>query len=77
MSQKLYSITAGISVSEAVQAVVGDALTCCSLLHPVRNLKDAEMSVQCSLIQELVLYEFKLGHYAMEGIKTFIARRRS
>ena len=30
------------------------------------DLKIAEMNLQCSLIQELRLYKFKLGHNAME-----------
>ena len=33
------------------------------------DFKAAQMNIQCSLIQELMVYEFKLGHDAMETTK--------
>ena len=44
--------------------VVGE-LTCCALL----DLKAAQMNMQCRLIQELMLNEFKLVHNAAEATK--------
>ena len=52
-----------------VSVVVVGALTCCALLHLVCDLKAAQMNMQYSLIQELMLYKFKLGHNAMEATK--------
>ena len=59
---------------EAVQAVVVGimvvgVLTRCALLHIVYNLKAAQMNMQHSLIQQLMLYELKLGHYTAEVTK--------
>ena len=48
--------------------VVG-ALTHCALLHSVHNLKAAQLNVQCSLIQELMLYGFKLSYCTTEAPK--------
>ena len=58
-------------VTEAVQAVEG---TCYSvltqaLLHSMCDLKIAQMNLKYSLIQELLPYEFKLGHNAAETTK--------
>ena len=49
--------------------VVVGALTCCALLHSVHDLKAAQMSVECSLIHELMFYKFELGHIATEATK--------
>ena len=49
--------------------VLVGVLTCCTLLHSMCGLKAAQMNVQCSLFQELILYGFKLGHKAAEAIK--------
>ena len=49
--------------------VVGDMLICCALLHSVYDLKVTQMNVQCSLIQELILYKFEVGHNATEETK--------
>ena len=45
------------------------ALICCVVLHTVRDSKAAQVNVQHSLIGELLLYEFELGHYSEEGRK--------
>ena len=42
--------------------VVVGALTCCALLNSVRDLKAVQMNVQRSLIREVMLYKFELGH---------------
>ena len=44
-------------------------LTCCALLHLMCDLKPTKMNVQCSLIQELMLHEFKLDHKAVKTTK--------
>ena len=49
--------------------VVDGVLTGCTLLHSVCNLKASQMNVLHSLIQEIILYEFKLGHNAAEATK--------
>ena len=63
-------------VTEIVQAeekpVVVSSITVVSafiLLHSVCNLKTTQMNVQRSLIRELMLYEFDLGHNATEATK--------
>ena len=57
-----------IKTMKGVIVVVG-ALTFYALLHLVCDLKAAQMNMQYSLIQELMLYKFKLGHNAMEATK--------
>ena len=49
--------------------VVVGVLTCCALLNSVCNLKGAQINIQCNLIQELMLYKFKLVHNATEATK--------
>ena len=49
--------------------VVVGGLRCCALLHSVSDLKATQMNVQHSLIQELLLYKFELGHKATEATK--------
>ena len=49
--------------------VVDGVLTHCALLHYVCDLKAKQMNVHCSLNQELMLYEFKLSHNAVEITK--------
>ena len=46
--------------------VVVGALTRCALFHSVWGLKVAQMIVPRNLIQEIKLYEFELGDYAVE-----------
>ena len=41
-------------------------LTCCVLLHSMCDLKATQMNVQCTLIQELIFYEFDLGYNAVK-----------
>ena len=41
----------------------------CALLHSMPNFKAAQMNMQYSLIQELILYEFELGHNSAETTK--------
>ena len=48
--------------------VLGGVLTH-ALLHSICDLKAAQINVQCSLIQEFLLYEFELGHNAVKAIK--------
>ena len=48
--------------------VIG-VLTHCILLHSVSDLKTAQMNMQCSLIREHILYEFKKCHYAIKSTK--------
>ena len=48
--------------------VVG-VLTCCALLHFMCDLKAAQINMQCSLIWELMLYEFKLCYDSAEATK--------
>ena len=48
--------------------VVG-VLIHCALLHSVWVLKVAQINVQCSLIQELMFYEFRLDHSITEATK--------
>ena len=40
--------------------VVVYALTCCVLLYFVSNLKAEQINMLCSLIRELMFYEFEL-----------------
>ena len=49
--------------------VVVGTLTCCALLHSLCDLKEAQMNIQHSLIQELMLYVFKLGDNVIEATK--------
>ena len=78
VSQKFCNIFVHVSlqcvyhVTKAVQAIVGNivvvgALTQCALLHC--HLKAAHMNIQCSLVQELMLYETELGYNAAEPSK--------
>ena len=39
-------------------------------LHFVCDLKAAKMNMQSSLIQDLMVYEFKLGYNAVEATKS-------
>ena len=49
--------------------IVVGALTHCSLLHIMCDLKAAQMNMQRSLIQKLMLYELKLDHKTAETLK--------
>ena len=49
--------------------VVVGALARFILLKSVYNLKTTQMNEQRSLIQELMLYELKLGHKATKATK--------
>ena len=40
--------------------------TCCASFHSMYDLKSAQMNVQHGLIQELMHYEFELGHNTTE-----------
>ena len=55
--------------------VVG-ALTHCALLHSICDLKATQMNMQFSLIEELMFYEFKLGHNVMEVTKNICCAKR-
>ena len=54
--------------------VVG-ALSRCTLLHSVCNFKATQMNVQHSLIQQPMLYEFKLGRNTTEATKNICCAR--
>ena len=66
-------------MTEAVWAVERYPLLICkiveicmlkhALLDYLSDLKSAQMNVQHSLIQELMLYQFKQGHNAVEETK--------
>ena len=49
--------------------VVVGVLTHCALLHSVRDLKITKVNVQCSIIEELMLYEFEQGYKIVEATK--------
>ena len=49
--------------------VVVGALTCCALLYCMCDLKTVQLNLQCSLIWELMLYDFKLPHDVAEATK--------
>ena len=51
--------------------MVAGALSRGTLLHPVYDLKVTQMNVQCSLIRELMLYEFGVDQQP----KTFVMRK--
>ena len=53
----------------------GCALTHCTLLQSKYNLKAIQMNMQRSLIQELILYEFKVGDNTVEATKTFVVQK--
>ena len=78
------SVCAGLwhayHIVEPIQAVVATncgvssimvvgVLACCALLHSMWDSKAAQMNVQHSLIQELMLYKFKLDHNIKKTIK--------
>ena len=80
VSQKFYNISVRVSLqreyhlTKAVQAVIGrivvvGALTCCSLVQGVCNLKATQMNVQRSLNREPTLYDFELGYNFMKATK--------
>ena len=54
--------------ADSIIMVVG-ALEHCTLLHSLCNLKAAQMSVQHSLICELMLYRFELSYSIVEATK--------
>ena len=56
--------------------VVVSVLTCCILLHSMKDLKAVQINVQCSLIQELILYKFELGNNIMEATENICERGR-
>ena len=58
-------------LSVAGSIMIVGALTWYALLHSVCVLKGALISVQSSLIRELILYEFEMGHHAKETTKNF------
>ena len=43
-----------------------------ALLHSMCDLKAAQINMQCSLIQELILYKFKRGLRPQKQSKTFV-----
>ena len=45
------------------------------MLHLVYDLKTAQINVQCSLIQELMLYEFKKDNNLAEATKNICYRK--
>ena len=72
--QYVYHVTEAIQAIEGTHAVVGsivivDALMFYALLHFMYDLKATQINVQCSLIWELMLYEFELDPNAAEATK--------
>ena len=49
--------------------VVVGTLTHCAMLQSMYDLKSTQVNTQHSLIQQLILYEFKLGHNVIEVAK--------
>ena len=49
--------------------MIVSVLTCYALLHSTCDLIDPKVKVQCSLIQELILYSSELGHNTAEATK--------
>ena len=45
------------------------AIACCTLFHPVCDLKFPQMNVQYNLIQQFLLYKFIVGHKSVEATK--------
>ena len=55
---------------QKIPAVVGSWSTeTYNTLHSVRNLKATQMNEQCNLIQELMVYKFKLGLNTVKATK--------
>ena len=52
-----------------VDIVIIGVLTRCGLLHAECDLKVVQMNLKGSLIQELMLYESKMGHDVTEATK--------
>ena len=55
--------------------VIVGALTRCTPLHSVSNLKATLMNMQFSLIRGLGLYEFELSHNAADQTKTILCTK--
>ena len=58
----------GIPAVVASIVIIG-TLTRYALLHFVCGLKIKQMNMQCSLIRELMVYEFEVGHKSTEATK--------
>ena len=56
-------------VSGVVDSIVVVGVLTYALLHFMCDLKAAQLKVQCSLMKELMLYEFELSHDAVESTK--------
>ena len=54
----MYHMTKAVQSAMVGSMVVFGALTYCALLHPICYLKTAQMNMQDSLIQEVILYKF-------------------
>ena len=72
--QCVYHVTKAIQAMEGIHCdccsiVVVGVLTCYALLHPVCDLKTAQINMQRSSIQELMLYKFEMGHNTSEITK--------
>ena len=65
----LYHVTEAVQVQAVNSIVVVGALTRCSLLHFVCDLKAALMNVHRCLIREFMLYYFEVGQNAAETTK--------
>ena len=66
---KLWKLHPGVG-----SIMVVSALTCV-LLDSLCDLKAVPMNMQCSLIRELMLYEFELNHYTVEATKKHLFDR--
>ena len=58
-----------------VSTEVSSIVVAGALKHSVSDLKAAQMNKQCSLIWELMLYEFKLGNNAAEATKNVLYKK--
>ena len=53
-----------------VDSILVVSVLTCVLFHCICVLKAMQMNMQCSLIQEFMLYEFKLSQNITEATKT-------
>ena len=67
VSQKFCNIL--VCASNVGSSVVIGVLTLCIFLHSMCDLKTTQMNMQHSIIQGLMLYEFKLGHNTAKATK--------
>ena len=58
-----------------ISSIIVVGVLTCAMFYLMWDLKGVQLKMQCCLIQELILYEFKVGHNSTEAAKnTFSAR---